>query len=120
MMNLMQCTPEKLRFMAISMPPIINERRGPIAEVVFQMEDRHVIEPAIPGLSGQHRDSELNRVDEDHSSPPRIHARQCHGGPQALRQNTTGRNSKNDEDIHGPMISATRVIVLIDNLLPDY
>jgi len=94
------------------MPPKINERReqiddqrrGPIAEVVFQMEDRHVIEPAIPSLTGQDGDAELNRVDQDHASPPRIHARQFHRRPQALRQNTTGGDSKNDEQVHAPMI----------------
>ena len=78
--------------MPVPMPPIISERRKeidnrggrPIAEVVSQAKDRRVIEPAIPSLAGKEGDAELNRVDKNDSSPPRIDARQFHRGPQSF------------------------------------
>lgn len=110
--DLMKCPPEKLRLMAIPMPPVINkggeeiddQRRRPIAEMVFQMKDRHVIEPEVPGSSGQHGNAELDRVDQDHPAPPCINPGQFHCGPQALGQDATGCDSKNDEHAHASMI----------------
>jgi len=69
------------------------------------MKDRCVIEPAIPRLTGKHGDAELDRVDQNDSAPPRVDARQFHGGPQSLRQNTTYGDSKNDEHLHAPIIA---------------
>lgn len=127
-MDLMKRSPEKLRLMAIPMPPIINkrgeeiddQRRRPIAEMVFQMEDRHVIEPAVPGLSGQHGDPELDRVNEDDPAPPGVDAGEFHGRPQALGQDAAGCDSKDDENVHASMVVQNRVIVLIDNILQDH
>src|SRR4030095_7004196 len=98
------------------MPPIIdkrgeeidNERRGPVAEMVFEMKDRRVIEPAIPSLTGKEGDAELNRVDKHDSSPPGIDARQFHRGPQSFGDNTTGGDPKNDEHVHAQMFATPR------------
>jgi hypothetical protein len=102
--------------MPIPMPPIINERGkeiddrsgGPIAEVVSQAKDRRVIEPAIPSLTGKEGDAELNRVDKNDSSPPRIDARQFHRGPQSFGQNATAGDAENDEHVHAQMFAAPR------------
>jgi hypothetical protein len=114
--------------MPVPMPPIINERGkeidnrsgGPIAEVISQAKDRRMIEPAIPSLAGNERDAELNRVDKNDSSPPRINARQFHRGPQSFGQNTTGGDPKNDEHVHVQMFATPLIIALIDNALRHY
>jgi hypothetical protein len=79
-----------------------------------------VTEPAIPRLPSKDGDAELNRVDQDYSSPPRINAGQFHGRPQSLGENATSRDPRNDEHVHAGMIAGSRAIALIDNFLPDH
>ena len=101
--------------MPVPMPPIINERGeeiddergGPVAEMISEMKDRSVIQPAIPCLTGEHRNAELNRVDKNDSSPPGIDAR-FHRWPQSFGQNTTGGDPKNDEHVHAQMFATPR------------
>ena len=81
---------------------------GPVAEMISEMKDRSVIQPAIPCLTGKHRNAELNRVDKNDSSPPGIDARQFHRGPQSFGQNTTGGDPKNDEHVHAQMFATPR------------
>jgi hypothetical protein len=114
--------------MPIPVPPVINERRkeiddcsrGPVVEVVFQAKYRRVIQPAIPGLTGKHSNTQLNRVDQDYSCPPRINSRQFRRGPQSLRQDATRSDPENNQHVHAPMIGRRLQLVLIDNLLPNY
>src|SRR5437762_906835 len=89
MVDLMERAPEKLRFVPVAMPPVIdqggeniNDQRGqPVAAVVFEMKDRHVVEPAVPSLTGQDGDSKLDGVDQDDAAPPGVYARQLHRRP---------------------------------------
>lgn len=70
-MNLVKAAPEKLRFVSVSMPPVVNEggkdidddRGWPIAHVTAQVEDRRATQPAVPSLTGEDSDEELNRID---------------------------------------------------------
>jgi len=120
-MNLVQDTPEKLRFMAIAMPPVENEGgeninndgRIPGSEIFAQVKERPMPQPTIPGEACQPGKSELNGVDQNNPGPPRADARKFHGRPEFLRCDTTGGNRK-DQDNHGCRISAPRSIALID------
>src|SRR5437762_3384420 len=106
MMDLVQCSPEKLRFVAVAMPPIINKRgkkiknecRSPVPATVFQMKKRMTICPSIPCLPREHGDAKLDRIDQDDSAPPALNAGQFHGRPQAFGENTTCGDRKNDQD----------------------
>ena len=71
------------------MPPVINEcrkyidddRGRPVAAMFFQMKDRRVTQPAIPRLASENRDPELDGIDQNHATPPRVDARKLHRGP---------------------------------------
>jgi len=79
-----------------------------------------VIEPAIPGLPGKHSNPELNRVDQDYSSTPRMNARQFHRWPQSLGENTTSSDSKDYEYVHALIILQRMPIAVIDKSLNNY
>lgn len=60
--------------------------------------------PAVPRLAGENGNSELDRVNQDHSSPPSVHAREFHGRPKPFRENATGGDSKDNQHVHGSII----------------
>src|SRR4051812_33732705 len=102
-MDLMHGAPQELRFMAISMPPIKDERGKeinpeggrPLVQMVAEMEEGRASEPAIPSSSGEKSDRELNNIDDDDPGPPGAHPRKFHRRPESLHDETTGRH---DED----------------------
>ena len=108
MVNLVEGPPEKLGFVSIAMPPIINkggekvddQGGGPVAAVLLQMEERGVSEPSIPGVAGENGNSELDRIDQDNSSPPPLDPRKFHGGPQSFRDDAPGGNPKDNQHVH--------------------
>lgn len=70
--KLMAEPPEEFRFMAHSVPPIINKGRDdvtdcgtrPWAEVVTELNERDILKPLIPSQSGKNDNSDLNTIDE--------------------------------------------------------
>ncbi|MEN3368612.1 MAG: hypothetical protein V7609_755 [Verrucomicrobiota bacterium] len=100
--NLMQCAPQKSRFVPIAMPPVeyeggenINDRRRhPRLQVITEMEQGSMVQAAIPSCSCQKGDRELNGIYEEDARPPCPNPREFHCRPESLCHDASCGNRK--------------------------
>src|SRR5687767_235468 len=96
--NLVKRAPEKLRFVAKTVPPVvdkgrenINEHRGsPRPKLGTDLKEGPVRQPPIPSVTRQNGDSELDGINEQDPRPPCPDFWKVHGRPEAFDQHAPG------------------------------
>jgi hypothetical protein len=102
-MNLVECSPQELRFVPPPMPPIENERgdevrdhpTGNWSDDGGQVEDGPEGQPALPGHARDQDNGELHQVSEQHAKRPSPHLRQRPSWDCSLKEKATSGQSEN-------------------------
>ena len=108
MVQLVAQPPEPNRFMSHSMPSIINKTRNQIsnksgceiAHVFADAEERPSLHPAVPGVSCQQHNRELNQIYQRHSRPPSSHFWQCVGRPEPFDDEEPNGDGYEQVEVH--------------------